>query len=119
MTKRRIIKMLALVFALAMLLSVTAYAVNWTENGVSCSGYCGYKSATTTAGSPMYIEANVYCEYVDPSGRILNTRNEATNAGVLITATANIPSGSTMLVTEGMHRAGSGPYYPSNYDHGI
>lgn len=111
--------MLALVFALAMLLSVTVYAVSWTENGVSCSGYCGPKSATTTAGSPMYIEANVYCEFVDPSGDFKTTRNEADNAGTLIIAYATIPSGSIMLVTEGMHRAGNGSYHGSNYDHGI
>lgn len=119
MTKRRIIKMLALVFALAMLLSVTAYAVSWNQDGISCSGYCGPKSATTTASVPIYIEANVYCEYQEPSGKIKTTQSTATNAGTSITAYADIPSGSTMYATEGMHRVGSGTYHPSNYDHGI
>ena len=88
LTKRRIVRMLPLAFVLAMLLGVTAYAVNWTENGVSCSGWCSRKSAHTEAGSPMYIEAKVYCEYMNSAGETKYVHAEADNAGVQISATA-------------------------------
>lgn len=115
LTKRRIVRMLPLAFVLAMLLGVTAYAVNWTENGVSCSGWCSRKSAHTEAGSPMYIEAKVYCEYMNSAGETKYVHAEADNAGVQISATAPAEDAVAFFTTEGAHKAGSGGYHYSSY----
>lgn len=113
MKKNRIVKFLALTLALVMLLSVTASAVSWTCNGASCSGSCGPTSATTTAGSPMYVKARVVSYYY-LGGRYLNTASEADNAGTSITTYVSLPSGSIFDNSVGVHWSGNcGPYYSS------
>lgn len=116
MKKGKLWKGSVLAMAMVMLFSVTAFAydVSWYEGSVFCTGSIGRTSATTTAGSPMYVEAVVYCEYY--LGPLLkNTREESTNSGTSITTYATIPSGGDVQKTEGAHRAGSGIYHFTNY----
>ena len=114
--KRKLLKMFVLTLALAMVFSVTAFAgsVSWSENGVSCSGSIGFSSATTTAGSPMFIEAIYTSTYQVPGESMKHAREEATNAGTNITAYASIPSNASIYSRQGAHRAGSGGYHYSS-----
>ena len=114
--KRKLLKMFVLTLALAMVFSVTAFAgsVSWSENGVSCSGSIGFSSATTTAGSPMFIEAIYTSTYQVVGEPIQHARAEATNAGTNITAYADIPSNASIYERQGVHRAGSGGYHYSS-----
>lgn len=116
MKKGKLWKGFVLAMAMVMLFSVTAFAydVSWYEAGAFCTGEVGRTSATTTAGTPMYVEAIVYCEYYI-GGILKNTREESTNAGTRITAYATIPSGGNVQKTEGAHRAGNSIYYFTNY----
>ena len=116
MTKKKLFKMFTLALALVMLFSVTAFAgsVSWSENGVSCSGSISFSSATTTAGSPMYIEAIYTSTYQVPGGSLQHAWEQATNAGTNITAYADIPSNASIIERQGAHMAGSGSYHYSD-----
>lgn len=114
MKRCKVFKFLALAMALAMLLSITAFAYSQSVsfsagNGVTATGSCAYRSATTSASSPVYIEATVEFTYYRRNGFLASTKSNASNAGVSITASVPLPSDfGSHAVTIGNHTAGSG-----------
>ena len=114
MKRCKVFKFLALAMALAMLLSITAFAypqsVSFSAgNGVTATGSCGYRSATTSASSPVYISVEVQFVYYNTFGYLVDRENNASNAGTSISASVTVPSDfKTHFTTIGSHIAGSG-----------
>lgn len=110
--KKKIAKMVCFALALAMLLSVTAFAGSVyfdAGNGISATGSVGYNNATTNASSPTYIKAEIRFHYMAKDGNDAIAVNNATNSGTSITAYVSIPSDfSYHMDSAGYHWAGSG-----------
>ena len=110
--KKKIVKMVCFALALAMLLSVTAFAGSVyfdAGNGISATGSVGYNNATTNASSPTYVKAEIRFHYMAKNGNDAIAVNNATNSGTSITAYVSVPSDfSYHMDSAGYHWAGSG-----------